>query len=119
MSETCPASQGRGEGYSVHTDESEGLSATCYGQPLVTPTGCQLPLHRGAFAPLHENRSHDRVMVVRAVFHPMVSRIWSITWSVSYFSSAADMRWAPWPRMIICSRPSEVATRTRLSRLSW
>ena len=34
MSETCPASQGRGEGYSVHTDESEGLSATCYGQPL-------------------------------------------------------------------------------------
>ena len=27
MSETCPASQGRGEGYSVHTDESEGLSA--------------------------------------------------------------------------------------------
>ena len=32
VSETCPASQGRGEGYSVHTDESEGLSATCYGQ---------------------------------------------------------------------------------------
>ena len=31
MSETCPASQGRGEGYSVHTDESEGL----IGQPLI------------------------------------------------------------------------------------
>ena len=26
VSETCPASQGRGEGYSVRTDESEGLS---------------------------------------------------------------------------------------------
>ena len=26
MSETCPASQGRGEGYSVRTDESEGLT---------------------------------------------------------------------------------------------
>ena len=26
MSETCPVSQGRGEGYTVRTDESEGLT---------------------------------------------------------------------------------------------
>ena len=28
VSETCPVSQGQGEGYTVRTDESEGLSAT-------------------------------------------------------------------------------------------
>ena len=33
--------------------------------------------------------------------------------STSALSICADMRSAPWPRMIICSMPSEVATRTR------
>ena len=40
VSETCPASQGRGEGYSVHTDESEGLTST--GEPTIPQSACRL-----------------------------------------------------------------------------
>ena len=38
VSETCPVSQGQGEGYTVRTDESEGLTlAQVY--PLSQPDG--------------------------------------------------------------------------------
>ena len=43
----------------------------------------------------------------------------SICWlacSTSHFSSVAERRCAPCPRMIICSMPSDVATRTRCLR---
>ena len=47
MSETCPASQGRGEGYSVHTDESEGLSVPDF-IPSVSLTADSSPCNKGS-----------------------------------------------------------------------
>ena len=50
MSETCPASQGRGERHIVCTDESEGLTRYPGAvNPSVTATPCHLPLHKGGF----------------------------------------------------------------------
>ena len=56
VSETCPASQGRGERHIVCTDESEGL--TCYPgavNPSATATPCHLPLHKGGFLEVYKN----------------------------------------------------------------
>ena len=50
VSETCPASQGRGERHIVCTDESEGLTRYPGAvNPSVTATPCHLPLHKGGF----------------------------------------------------------------------
>ena len=48
----------------------------------------------------------------------ITARISSSARRTSYSSSEAGMRCAPRPRMMSCSRPSEVATRTRWSRPS-
>ena len=52
-------------------------------------------------------------------FPPIRRRMSASACRSSNSSSAADIRTAPWPRIIICSSPSEVATRTRCSRRSF
>ena len=66
VSETCPASQGRGERHIVCTDESEGLTRYPGAvNPSVTAMPCHLPLHKGGFfMRLGENHRAKKVWVV-------------------------------------------------------
>ena len=61
VSETCPASQGRGERYTVRTDETEGLTVEATRQSLRPGLRRATSLYtREAFLPVREQRPGPR-----------------------------------------------------------
>ena len=63
VSETCPASQGRGERYTVRTDETEGLTKPRWQQSLRHRLRRRhLPLHKGGLWPGRALRPHPQMV---------------------------------------------------------